>query len=345
MKKIELLIIFLASINCYPLKTMESDWNQLPNVTSLLEERIEFISKNDTLVGYLSKPESLTKFPVIVVLHSASHGHHDNIIYNHLEKNMNEIGIGVFTFDRRGTGESGGIFETASFEDLAGDALEAVEELKKRNDIDNSKIGLFGISQGGWLAPIAYTMNKNDISFMILVSSCGVSPAIQMEYSAVTTLKMNGYPEHIISTAKHLINMTNEYFRGNITREKAQNEIDKFKNEEWFKDTYLGSKLPFDVSKTKWIHEMDFEPIKYFESVKVPLALFYGEFDRWVPIQKSIQVWKTALKKAGNDNCEMFQIKESGHLMILNEDNNPKEEVISDQYSILLKNWVNKTIK
>jgi pimeloyl-ACP methyl ester carboxylesterase len=337
--------MFLATINCYSQKVIDSVGNRLINDKSEIGERLEFISKNDVLVGYLSRPEYLTKFPVIVVLHSASHGHHDNIIYNQLEKDMNEIGVAVFTFDRRGTGESGGKFETASFEDLAYDALQAIDVLKKRDDIEISKIGLFGISQGGWIAPIAYSLDRNDISFMVLVSSCGVSPAIQMEYSATTTLKMNGYSENIISVANGLINSNNEYFRRNKTREETQNEIDKFKDEEWFKYTYLDNDLPHDVSKTKWIHEMDFDPLKYFESVNIPIALFYGEFDRWVPIQQSIQVWEEALQSANNDNFKIYQIKESGHLMILNEDNNLREEIISDQYTILIKEWVSKTIK
>ncbi|WKZ74579.1 MAG: alpha/beta hydrolase [Vicingaceae bacterium] len=345
MNNVKLIIIFFAIINCYILKAIGLDFNRLTNVKSELVERIEFTSNNDTLVGYLSKPDYLSMFPVIIVLHSSGHGHHDNAIYNHLEKNMNEVGVGVFTFDRRGIGESGGKFETANFENLANDALQAVEILKKRNDIDISKIGLFGISQGGWIAPVAYTLNRKDISFMILVSSCGVSPAKQMEYSAITTLKMNGRPEEIIPTAKHLINFHNEYFRGNKARDEAQREIDKYKNEEWFNDTYLYNELPEDVCNTKWIHEMDFDPLKYFESVNIPLALFYGEFDRWVPIKQSHEIWENALKKAGNNAFEIFQIKQSGHMMILNEDKNPEEEIISNQYSILLKDWILRTIK
>lgn len=318
-----------------------------PQAKDMIEERIEFISQNDTIIGYLSKPNGIERFPVIVVLHSASHGHHDNDIYNHLENLSTQNGIGVFTFDRRGSGESNGDFNTASLETLAKDALNGIKKLKTRDDINNEKIGLFGISQGGWLAPLAFSINSDDISFMILVSSSGVSPAKQMEYSAVSTLKINGYPNDIIDTAKYLRRITNEYYRGKRNREITQTEIDKYREEPWFQDVYLPwrGNLPEDVGVTKWIHEMDFNPMDYFETVTIPILLFYGETDRWVPPKESINVWKTALNKAQNSEFKIHIIKETGHMMILNEDNNPAKEIISEEYSSILKDWVNKKVK
>ncbi|MEQ8562490.1 MAG: alpha/beta fold hydrolase [Cytophagales bacterium] len=311
------------------------------------EERLEFISGKDTLVGYLSKPQNIQSYPVIVVLHSASHGHHDNELYNHLETHMNDLGVGVFSYDRRGSGESTGDFNTASLETLAKDALNAILLIKTRNDVVKNKIGFFGISQGGWIGPLAYSMTPNDISFMILLSSSGVSPAKQMEYSAVTTLKMNNYSKEIIDKAIHLRNICNEYYRGNRDRQKTQEEIDMFREEVWFNDVYLPwrGNLPEDVSKTKWIHEMDFDPKEYFEKVNIPILLFYGETDRWVPIEESIMVWKDVFKENGNSNFEIHRIHRAGHMMILDEDKNPDQEVISEQYTEKLKKWVSENLK
>lgn len=311
------------------------------------EERLEFTSNKDTLVGYLRKPQNVQTYPVIVVLHSASHGHHDSELYNHLETHMNAIGVGVFTYDRRGSGESTGDFNTASLETLSQDALNAIELLKTRSDVEINKIGLFGISQGGWLGPLAYSISSQDISFMILLSSSGVSPARQMEYSAVTTLTMNNYSYEIIEKAKHLRNITNEYYRGNRDRQKTQDEIDKYREEDWFSDVYLPwrGNLPEDVSVTKWIHEMDFNPREYFKKVKIPIALFYGATDRWVPIEESIEIWKDVFEKNGNSNFEIHRINNAGHMMILDEDNNPEQEIISDQYTNELKKWVSKNVQ
>ncbi len=304
-------------------------------------ERITFISQDNLLVGYLSKPIGKEVFPVVVVLHSASHATHNNQIYNHLEATLNSLGIGVFTFDRRGSGESEGNFSTASLEDLAIDALNAIGTLKKKKEVDKKRVGLYGISQGGWIAPIAYHKAPKDISFMILVSSSGVSPARQMEYSAVTTLKKNGYSQEIIDLSVYLRNITNEYYRGNLDQRKTQTEIDQYKSESWFAHVYLPlqGNLPKDVSKTKWIHEMDFNPIDYLKEVKVPVALIYGEFDRWVPIDESITVWEKVMRETGNDDYSVFKAPGSGHMMIIDEDSNPAKQIISPGYTEFLKKW------
>ncbi|MDJ0646779.1 MAG: alpha/beta fold hydrolase [Flavobacteriaceae bacterium] len=316
-------------------------------IRSFNEERVEFTLGRDTLVGYLSKPSNTKKYPVIVVLHSASHGHHNNQLYNHLEKNMNEIGVAVFTYDRRGSGESTGDFNTASLETLAKDALSAVNVLVQRKDIKTNQVGFFGISQGGWLAPCAYSISPKYISFMVLVSSSGVSPAKQMEYSAVTTLRMNNYSDSVIKVAKHLRSITNEYYRGNKERQSTQEEIDEYKEEEWFSDVYLPwrGNLPEDVTTTKWIHEMDFDPREYYQKVDIPIMLFYGEADRWVPIDESVHVWKEVFDKNGNSKFEIIRVKSAGHMMILNEDSNPEEEIISEQYTAELKKWVSNILK
>jgi pimeloyl-ACP methyl ester carboxylesterase len=182
---------------------------------------------------------------------------------------------------------------------------------------------------------------------MILVSSSGVSPAIQMEYSAVSTLKVNNYSNEIIKIAKHLRNITNEYYRGNRDKEMTQLEIDKYRGESWFQDVYLPwrGNLPEDVKITKWIHEMDFNPLEYFETITVPILLLYGETDRWVPPNESILIWKKALKKAKNNQFEIHRIKKSGHMMILNEDNNLTQEIISEEYTETIRTWLKKQQK
>jgi len=60
-------------------------------------EKIKFVSKTDTLVGFLNKPESVDNFSVVVVTHSASLGNHDSQIYNHLVQTLNRVGVGVFS--------------------------------------------------------------------------------------------------------------------------------------------------------------------------------------------------------------------------------------------------------
>jgi alpha-beta hydrolase superfamily lysophospholipase len=70
-------------------------------------------------------------------------------------------GIAILGYDKRGVTEWGGDWHTASFEDLAGDRTAAVEYLKGRREIEPAQIGLFGVSQAGWIMPLAPVRGRN----------------------------------------------------------------------------------------------------------------------------------------------------------------------------------------
>src|SRR5688572_32193810 len=84
--------------------------------------------------------------------------------------------MAVLGYDKRGVGGSTGDWRTASFEDLAGDVVAAFEYLRTRSDIDRDQIGLLGVSQAGWIMPLAAVRAK-DIAFLISVSGAGIPAA------------------------------------------------------------------------------------------------------------------------------------------------------------------------
>src|SRR6185369_8798398 len=153
----------------------------------MIAEEIVFTNETVQLAGTLYKPETSMAHPALVVLHAASGETREFPFYQHLVTQLPARGIAVLLFDRRGSGRSSGDFETVSFETLATDGSAAVEYLRSRDDIDKGRIGLYGISQGGWIAPLVIGL-RSDIAFLIIVSGCGVSPAEQMDYGAAYNL-------------------------------------------------------------------------------------------------------------------------------------------------------------
>ena len=85
----------------------------------------------------------------IVALHGAGEGTRDSPVYLHLHELLPPAGIGVVTFDRRGEGESAGDVTRGRF------ALQVEDALAVMDAIDAAHVGLWGISQGGWIAPLA----------------------------------------------------------------------------------------------------------------------------------------------------------------------------------------------
>ena len=158
----------------------------------MITEEVSFSNQGIKLRGTLYKPQSNQPYPVAVAVHPASEGKQTGLFYGHLKSELPAHGIAVLVFDRRGSGDSEGDFETADFEDLASDVISAVEYLQTRADVDGTKIGLHGTSQGAWIAPIA-AVRKPDIAFIVEVSASGVSPANQMNYGIAFHLKQDGF--------------------------------------------------------------------------------------------------------------------------------------------------------
>src|SRR5438270_10432649 len=72
--------------------------------------------------------------------------------------------------DRRGD------WKTAAFDELAGDVVAAFAYLQTRSDIDHAQIGLLGVSQAGWIMPLAAVRAKG-MAFLISISGAGVPAA------------------------------------------------------------------------------------------------------------------------------------------------------------------------
>ena len=119
-----------------------------------MKKEITFRNEDVLLKDTLTKPDIDRPCPVVIVTHTSNAGARDFGIYQHLAKLLPHHGIAVFLYDRRGSGDSTGNFATASFFDLATDAQAGIDHLKLRSDIDPEHIGVWGMSQGGWIAPL-----------------------------------------------------------------------------------------------------------------------------------------------------------------------------------------------
>jgi len=306
-----------------------------------MKEEITFRNKDVLLQGTLVRPDTKSACPVVVVTHTSNAATRNFGVYQHLAKVLPSIGIAILLYDRRGSGESTGDFVSASFLDLADDALAAINHLKRRGDISSEHIGVWGMSQGGWIAPLA-AANSTDIGFVIAVSSVGKTPAEQMNYSAEFELREQGYPEGEVRQMLELRNLVDKYYRGKVDRSRVQKKLDILCKKEWFPLTYLDVSLPEDPTIEKWYQEMDFDPLPIIQKIEVPVLLLYAERDPWVPIAESIAKWK----EYGPKDLSVHQIKDANHFMIsiahagIRGDEGP----LVEEYSEILTRWLKQQV-
>ncbi len=97
-------------------------------------------------------------------------------------------GFAVLRFDKRGAGQSTGVYRGVSAAnsqtrilELAGDMAKGVAFLSTRTDIDRRRIGLTGVSQAGWVMAAATTISS-DIRFVVAFVGSTVPVGVNIAY-------------------------------------------------------------------------------------------------------------------------------------------------------------------
>lgn len=161
-----ILLAFLA-LACVP-KTVAAD---------LRTEEIQFASHGANLSGSIVFPAGDIR-AAVVFIHGS--GKQERSLY-WAEKFARE-GIAALVYDKRGVGKSGGDYEQnqnvseKNLSLLADDALAGVQALAAHPRLKGVRLGLTGISQAGWIAPIT-ARRSPQVQFLVMWSGpiCKVS--------------------------------------------------------------------------------------------------------------------------------------------------------------------------
>jgi pimeloyl-ACP methyl ester carboxylesterase len=222
----------------------------------------------------------------LVALHGAARGTRDSSpLYRHLHETLPPHGIGVATFDRRGDGESDGEPTRGRFEAQARDALAVAAALGA------DRVGLWGFSQGAWVAPLAATLS-GDVAFVVTIAATGVTPAEQMLYANRRQLELAGFGPEAVEQACTLRLQLEAWVHDSGPPPDLAAAVD----EPWFPLTHLPTSTFDEEAKKQWIAEMDFDPRPVFAAVRVPALAFYGELDSTSPVEPSVAAWPPAVK-------------------------------------------------
>lgn len=152
-------------------------------------QTVAFESRGTRLEGTLYLPSSPGPHAILVGAHGSGHVDRSDLYQRETAEFMAPRGVGFFMFDKRGVGASQGTYPgsySSSMVVYAVDVLAAVDHVSSFVEVDASKIGLWGMSQAGWVIPIAAAMGKDKVAFTIIVSGPTVSIAEENAYSDLT---------------------------------------------------------------------------------------------------------------------------------------------------------------
>ncbi len=265
----------------------------------------------------------------VVVLHGSGLPGRSFFLYDHLARELPAAGVAVLRFDRRPR-EHGDV----PFAVQADDALAAVAEVRRR--VGDVPVGLWGWSQGTWPASAVAARRPELISFLVLVATSGVSPAVQMRYGTAQQLILHGYGDAELAELTRLRDALEGAVRGHLDRKAAQAVVDRYADRPWFPIACV----PRDVYgyPGTW-EDMDYDPEPVIAQVRCPTLLFYGEADEWTPAEESIAVWRRA---AGTDDLTVHRLAGCTHLPTVGGAGTLAS--ISPDYSRAMLAWVRERV-
>ncbi len=264
----------------------------------------------------------------VVALHGAEAGERSYFLYEHLAEVLEPEGIAVLRYDRRPSADG----HDVPLHTQAGDALAALRQL--REIVDGAPVGLWGYSQGAWAAPLAAVTDPSMVAFLICVSCCGVSPAVQMRYGCSQQLLTHGYTDDDVEDLTAARRAFEEFIRTGERRAAAQSLLDEAATRSWFPHAHLPGVLPAPGS---W-RDMDFDPGPVLARLDCPVLAFYGETDEWVPIDESEAAWLAATRQGALNDLTVVRLRGADHLPT--RGGRPQAAAISPAYTETLTRWL-----
>jgi pimeloyl-ACP methyl ester carboxylesterase len=306
-------------------------------------KEVSFRSGGNTLHGVLVLPKTRGPHPAVAFVHgSGSLDRNDWRSHPALREHLARHGIASLCWDKPGVGASSGDWTQQSFHDQAQEALDAVKFLKGRPDIAGKQVGLWGISQGGWICPLAASRSPA-VAFMILVSAPAGTIEEQDLYRIEQEMRADNMPEGDVKKALIFARRRIELIRsGSFEKfDAAQREVS---HERWFMD-YVHRLERRDFAFGKKNIAYDGRPA--LEGVKCPLLIIVGGRDTIVPAKKSAALIEGILKKVGNKDVTVKTFVNADHFMYATRTGGPKETFTKDRkkefvddYLSTITNWL-----
>ena len=255
-----------------------------------------FKSRATPLAGRLVMPKGEEQVPIVVLLHGseqASALSDYTLQTGFLQSMLPAEGVGVFVYDKRGTGRSGGHY-TQDYSLLADDAVAALHKARELAGARLRRIGYQGGSQAGWVAPIA--ANRTSVDFVIVCFGLAVNVIDEDQESVELQMREKGYPPEVIAKALEVASAAEAVFESDFKSgfPKLDEMRAKYGSEPWYKDVHgdyaffvlqqqSDAKLRALAPQFDWHTPFHYDPMPVLRADKVPQLWILGGEDYEAP--------------------------------------------------------------
>ncbi|WP_162903458.1 alpha/beta hydrolase family protein [Taibaiella koreensis] len=287
------------------------------------EQDLNFTYHGDSLFGKLITPlVPKEKMPVIVFVHgSGPEDYSSSENYRYLWEAFTAKGFACYSWNRPGVAPSGGQWYRMSVQDRAEEVIRAIERLKQCPIVDTAKVGLWGISQAGWVIP--KVARESTPAFVITVSS-PVTTAFEQECYRVTSgMKAAGFSRSERQKAMAYNKALREMIQAKAPYAQFKALQERTAKETWQDYVIGGDEMVYAYLSI--VLSQDDAPD--LSSLRCPVLAIWGANDLVVPPQSSARTYKEALARTGNDHVLIRIIPDADHTLTFNHSGTGAETI------------------
>ena len=263
------------------------------------------------LAGTLTLPKGIDNPPVAILISGSGPQNRNEELLGHqpflvLSDHLTRKGIAVLRYDDRGIADSEGDFSTCTTYDFASDVEAGITYLKTRQDVvDIHKIGLIGHSEGGMIAPMVASKNK-DISFCVLLAGPGINGKDVLLTQTRKAYELAGVAENEISLNEKYTDKIYDICKNYKGEDSNKQMIDLYHKIQKESSGILKSQYTDEVIEKSitqltslWMVEfIKFDPALYLGKVTCPILAINGEKDSQVLSKINLIAIEKSLKKS-----------------------------------------------
>lgn len=306
-----------------------------------------FESHGLKLAGRLVMPRLEGAIPVAVMVHGSERD--SAILFNRMQYLLPASGIGVFVYDKRGTGKSQGSY-SQDFHLLSDDAAAALKKAREMAGALASEVGFQGGSQAGWIEPLA--ARKANADFVVVGYGLAESPLAEDREEVFDDLRTAGYGDDVIAKAREITDATGRVMASDF--KDGFDQLDavraKYKNEPWYpkiKGEFTGDILstpnwlikliaPFFDVGTSW----GYDPVPALQAYEKPHLWILAGRDSSAPATNTLRILREVQATRTNLDIVMFPTADHGIIEFEEKDGERLSTRFSEGYFKLVADWI-----
>lgn len=244
------------------------------------------------LAGRLILPPGDGPVPIMIEVHGSEAS--AALDYNWFQRLAPASGVGVFVYDKRGTGGSEGSY-TQNFDLLAGDAAAAVEAARRTAGARAGRVGLHGGSQGGWVSPLAAT--KVPVDFVIVGFGMAEGVLAEERGEIRQSLIDKGWGPEVVAEGEKIYAVTAAFMSSNgaVGFSDIEAVRARYGGEPWFKDIggdfspillkSSNEEITAIMAQIQWGIMWDYDPLPTLRALDTPMLWILAADDTEAPME------------------------------------------------------------